>query len=164
MFHNTLVLLPSLLNKSLYYDLRLEKTFTPFKALQRFTKLTEFFYPQHITWDRISWVPHLTPKKNLVPWFVQSGLVFMAVISLYFLQIRDIFIHDSTVLLTSRLTLIFYLLLCTLVCNIIVTFLYFGVELCFVLKSLQNLEGFTGLGKACLKNNLVVDVARLVVE
>lgn len=122
---------------------------TPFQALQRFTILSESFYPQFLTWDRISWEPRPTPKSRLVPWMLFS--IFVALLGLHFILIliRQLVAYekDPDINISMGLVLILVAGAFTLTTTVVFIYMFFGNELCLLLRSLKSQSKYNILHK-----------------
>lgn len=84
-------------------------TFGIFEGMQRFAILTEYLYPQYITWDRVTWRPRATPKVKLGPWWIYSILTILAASHFLFVGIHEIAAFRKVISLPQVLMLVVYL-------------------------------------------------------
>ncbi|OXA63035.1 hypothetical protein Fcan01_00927 [Folsomia candida] len=130
----------------------LVQTLTPLKALQRFTRLSEFLYPQRLSFDRVTWQPTPTAKSKLIPWYFLSILCAIEETSFYFILFKQILAHQKDPEVSGTLHLI---LLISCICYSFSTTIFFTYhsnvdEICFVIRNTlqikenqsSNLTGF----------------------
>lgn len=110
-----------------------------FFALKRFSALSEWFYPQPLTWRRDTWLPELTPRRKLIPWYFMSLVAISCNLGLFYIGLREILSHkkDPEMTLTQVLLLVFYTCGASLISVGILSYVQEGDGLCFALGNLQ---------------------------
>ncbi|OXA63655.1 hypothetical protein Fcan01_01103 [Folsomia candida] len=115
---------------------------TPFHALKRFVFLSEYLYPQFITWNRITWVPHPTPRNRLLPAFLLTFLLIVATVHLVYFGLMQITSKqkDPDVTITSGFVLSICFFSFTIGISISISFIFKRNQLCLVLRNLLKLK------------------------
>lgn len=115
---------------------------TPDEALKRFTIFTELFYPQYVTWDRLTWEPHPTAKKHLTRWYFFSFFLIMTSLSFFSKILQQIlkFEKDPQLSIIAGTFILLFFALSSITVTTIFTFIYKIESLCFVCRNLKNMK------------------------
>ncbi|OXA64521.1 hypothetical protein Fcan01_00931 [Folsomia candida] len=121
------------------------QTLTPFDALQRCTKFSEWLYPQRLTFDRVTWepTPTPTPRSKLIPWYFLSILCAIWETSFVFILLQQLLSHkkDSEILMPTYVLLLSCCICYTLSTTICCAYHFNPEELCFVIRNMLRIKG-----------------------
>lgn len=125
---------------------------TTFDALKRLEILSEWLYPQTLTFNRVTWEPTPTLKSKLIPWFFLAFLGVMVGTSFYFILLQQLLSHrkDPEISVTTHLLL---LLLCTYYtfsssCSF--DSFFTADDLAFVIRSMWKIKGMQVHAYLCM--------------
>lgn len=115
---------------------------TPFEALQRFALLSEWLYPQFITWNRVTSVATVTPRKYLVKSYALTVLLALADVDIFVFCLTQLMsqVKDPDLKIPSAFVMNACVLSFTIAVAISVTYIFKSDQLCFILHSLTKME------------------------
>lgn len=121
----------------------LQTLFTPFQALKRFTTLSEWFYPQHITFNRTTGEATPTKKSKLIPWYFLSFLGIEMLSSYFYVLLREVFsLHkDPDISVTMYVILIILSNAYSLSTTIFFMYHTNAEEFCFLINNAWKTKG-----------------------
>lgn len=114
-----------------------------FQAMQRFTVLSEWLYPQYITWDRLTLeVKPTSRSKRLIPMMLSSLVAFKAVSFVYFLTRQVVSYHkDKDITFNAGVLLILASSGYSIAVVISHAYIFRVDGLRFILKNLSEIKG-----------------------
>ncbi|OXA63029.1 hypothetical protein Fcan01_00929 [Folsomia candida] len=114
-----------------------DQTFTPLKALQRFSILSEFLYPQRLSFNRVTWQPTPTATSKLIPWYFLSFLCAVEGTSFYFILFQQILSHQKDPEISGTIHILLLMLSICYSFSSTICFTYHSNpdEICFVIRN-----------------------------